>query len=282
MTREKPARLLVYPAWDDPRWLQFAFLLAYDVYALCSPGFSRTPAQFAAAILTAGVMSSAPAFFQGGVVLVPVSGLITAFGLLLLCDSTHLWTYVAIAMTGALSKQLFRVEGRHLFNPSNFGLVMGLLFLSDQMTIVGGRWGGSLGVMAPVAALGAFVAWRAKRLDLAAAYAATYVAGAALRSAIDGTPLIGELAPMTGAAFQLFTFNMITDPMATPETRRGRVVFGVLVGALEAALRHYEVRFAAFYALFVLSGFVPYFRSWFPPAAPEQVWRTRVRSAAGA
>lgn len=276
-------RALIYPGLSDPRWLQVLFLTAFDLYALSAPGFSRVPAQYLAGVGTCVVLDLALLFFYRGLLLLPVSGFISSMGLLLLVDSPFVWPYAAVAALTILSKHLVRADGRHVFNPLNFGVVAGLLFFSGEMTVVAERWGGGNAGMLGVVALGCLVVWRAKRWDLAAAYWATFLAGAWVRSLATGAGLAVLTAPMTGAAFQLFTFFMITDPMTTPETRRGRILFAVALGALDNLLRWQQVSFAPFYALFVLTAFMPLWRRAFPAPVREQVWRPRsVRLPQGA
>ncbi len=68
-------------------------------------------------------------------------------------------------------------------------------------------------------------------------YVACYLVLAALRSALVGTPLAAELAPITGPMYQLFIFFMITDPRTTVHTKRGRIIVVAIVALVEAAIR---------------------------------------------
>lgn len=267
-------KAFTYPGPGDPRWFQIAFLVAFVVYAMNSPTFSRHWTQYAAGAATCMGLELL-LLWRKGVRLVPVSGLITTLGLLLLVDSPSVWPYAAVGAISILSKHFIRVDGRHLFNPLNFGLIVGLLFMSTDVVVQPGRWGGSLEGMAAIVALGVVTVYRAKRLDLSLAWLAAFVLGAFARAALVHKPVAGLLTPMLGASFQLFTFFMITDPMATPETRKGRLVFAAALGALDAVLRYNEVINAPFYALFALSAFLPQFRAAFRPAAPERVWDPR-------
>lgn len=272
----RPARHLIYPGLADPRWLQLMFLLSFDLYALSSPGFSRRPSQFLCGLGTCLLLDATLLYAYRKVLLAPVSGLISSMGLLLLCDSPHLWPYPLVGALAILSKHFLRDAGRHIFNPLNFGMVAGLLFLSGDLTVVAGRWGGGMAGLLAVMGLGALTVWRARRLDLAAAYWLSFLAGAAARSYATGAPLAVLTAPMTGAAFQLFTFFMITDPMTTPETPRGRWLFAVSLGLLDNLLRYHQISHAPFFALFALSGLVPLWRRAQAPARPEKVWRPRL------
>ena len=52
-----------------------------------------------------------------------------------------------------------------------------------------------------------------------------------------GTPLLAELAPITGPMYQLFIFFMVTDPRTTVHTKRGRIIVVAIVALVEAIIR---------------------------------------------
>ncbi len=253
---------LVYPDWRDPRWLQTAFLGSFVVFALSSPSFTRRPAQLAASAVTGLVISVAAAWWRSRTFVLPFSGLISSLGIVLLCNSHFTWPYAAVAAVSLLSRELLRVDGRHVYNPTNFGMTVCLLFLSGWMTTTSSRWGGAPSAMAALGCLGALVVWRANRWDVSASYALGWLGGSWLYAAAAGLPLPAVLAPFTGGSFMLFTFFMVTDPVTTPSTRTRRIVFGLVVGLTENVFRYYQARNAAFYGLFLVTGFVPLFEAW--------------------
>ena len=61
------------------------------------------------------------------------------------------------------------------------------------------------------------------RIPLIVAWVTAFAAQALVRSAIHGTPWNAGLMPMTGFAFILFTFYMITDPATSPAKPRVRL-----------------------------------------------------------
>lgn len=272
------AKELIYPGWDDARWYQTAFLGSFVVYALLAPSFARTPAQFAAGMLVCLSFDFVLAYRNRGILLLPVSGLISSLGLLLICNSPFVWPYMLVALLSVLSKQYLRVDGRHVFNPTNFGLTVGLLFFSGDMTTSPSRWGGSAWGAAALACLGALVAYKGKRLDCAASWVATFLLGAFVRSRITEVPFAILLGPMTGASFVLFTFFMITDPVTTPRSLRSRLAFGTAVGALDAFMRYHRVYNAPFYALFLVSGFTPLLQELFKIGDEASVWKPKTVS----
>src|SRR2546430_16445619 len=73
--------------------------------------------------------------------------------------------------------------------------------------------------------------------EVTLAYVVSYLKLEPAQSALVGTPLAAEVAPITGPMYQLFIFFMITDPRTTVGSRRGRIVVAALVAAAEAAIR---------------------------------------------
>jgi Na+-translocating ferredoxin:NAD+ oxidoreductase RnfD subunit len=90
------------------------------------------------------------------------------------------------------------------------------------------------------------------RLPLIAAWLSGFVAQAALRSLFLDTPFGAGLIPMTGVAFILYTFYMVTDPATTPSGRREQIVFGLSVAAVYGLLMVTHVVFGLFFALSIV------------------------------
>ncbi len=242
------------PKSRDPRWPFLAFSLCFNLYALISPGFHRLPSQWIAAVATAISLDFTLQYFLRDVIILPLSGLLTSLSCVLLCDSPFVWPYAAVSAISIFSKHFLRTpdKARPIFNPSNFGIVTGLLLLGHFMDVVPGRWGGSIWAMAGVAILGFLIATRVKRLTLCLSWLGTFLIIAVLRSLISGWPLITTLAPATGAAFMLVTFFMITDPMTTPSSSFARILFGISLGMIDGVLRYFQVINSPLYALFIL------------------------------
>jgi Na+-translocating ferredoxin:NAD+ oxidoreductase RnfD subunit len=58
---------------------------------------------------------------------------------------------------------------------------------------------------------------------------------------------------MTGVAFILYTFYMVTDPATTPSKPRAQVIFGLAVAAAYAVLMLMHAVFGLFFALTIIS-----------------------------
>ena len=180
------------------------------------------------------------------------SAYITGISVGILIRSPLFWPFALCSLISITSKYTLRAWGRHLWNPSNFG-VCAMLFLAPfAVAPLSIQWGNNLWPMVVIWILGTFTLWRLGRLHIVATYVVSFLVFAVLRSEITGAPLLAEVAPITGPMYQLFTFFMITDPRTTVGTRSGRCFVALGVAAVEAVLRLGEVIYAPFYALFLV------------------------------
>lgn len=182
-----------------------------------------------------------------------------AVAMLLYSGDRVLPTMFAAAVAIA-SKATFRVavQGRmrHFLNPSNFGITVTLLMFPWVSIAPPYHFtenlppAGSLILPAIICVSGTFINLRfTGRLPLILGWWTGFVAQAALRNVFLGTPLLGALNPMTGVAFILFSFYMISDPATTPFSARNQVFFGLAVAGAYGLLVYLHVAFDLFFAL---------------------------------
>lgn len=179
---------------------------------------------------------------------------------MLLLPNEHIWPVVFAVTVAIGSKYLFRAPVgnglRHFLNPSNTGITATLLAYSwisisppymFTESLVGWQdW--ILPVV--IVASGSFLnATLTKRIPLILGWLGAFVLQAVGRAALFGTPLLAGLTPMTGVAFLLFTFYMVTDPATTPSNAKRQVAFGAAVALLYGVLMRTHVVFALFFAL---------------------------------
>ncbi len=220
--------------------------------------FNRDPVDLAAALVTACVLDFILSLIVLRQVSLPLSAYITGLSIAILLESNDWRIYAVASVWGVLSKYLLRDSRRHFFNPSNFAIVMILLFSHGAATVApGSQWGADYRVAAVIIALGLMMMRRVNRLDLALAWMGGYVFLGLVRMALGQGGLIFALGPMTGAEFALFTFSMMPDPKASPPTRRGRIVWGLSIALLDGMLRYLEIRYSMFYALFLHTALLP-------------------------
>ena len=182
----------------------------------------------------------------------PASAYITGISVGILIRSLALWPYALCAAISILSKYVLRVKGRHLWNPSNFGICAMLFVAGDQVASLSIQWGNNLWPMVVIWLLGSIIIWRLKRFHITGTYVACFIVFAFLRSFVTGSPWQSEIAPITGPMYQLFIFFMITDPKTTVRSKVGQCVVVVAVALVETALRLYQNVYAPYYALFIV------------------------------
>jgi hypothetical protein len=230
-----------------------------------------------------------PAFSGGGRALIDflLSAHISALAVaMLLYANDRLWV-VAFATAVAIgSKVLFRQParsgaGRHFYNPSNFGITVTLLLFSwvgiappYQFTENLDRIGDWL-LPTVIICSGTFLNYRfTKRLPLIGAWLIGFVLQAAVRSLLFDVPLVAGLLPMTGVAFILYTFYMVTDPATTPKGVLQQIVFGLSVAAVYGVLMTVHVVFGLFFSLSIvctIRGIFLYAQSWETNMAQEPI-----------
>lgn len=158
----------------------------------------------------------------------PRSALISGLSLCLLVR-TGSWPLAALtAFLAIASKFLVRLHGKHLFNPTNFAIVAVLLSTSG-VWVSPGQWGSAAFLAFLLACLGGLVVNRAGRSDVSLAFACSYASILFGRALWLGQPTAIPLHQLTSGALLIFTFFMISDPKTTPDSRAGRLVFGLLV-----------------------------------------------------
>ncbi len=225
------------PRLRDPRLYQIAVLASLLLYGVVHLDFEVSVLQAAILLGTALLTQAActrlwhlPAFD-------PRSALISGLSLCLLLRTSSLFLAVVAAVITIASKFVIRHRGKHVFNPTNFGIVV-LLLLTDRVWVSPGQWGSVAFFSFLMACLGGLVVHRAARSDVTWAFLGFYLAVLFGRALWLGQPLTIPLHQLESGAFLLFTFFMISDPRTTPDARAGRILFALLV-ALGAGFVHF-------------------------------------------
>lgn len=180
------------------------------------------------------------------------SAYISGISIGMLVRSPAVWPYALCSAISITSKYVLRVDGRHIWNPSNFGIVAMLVLASDTVASLSVQWGNTLLPMVVVWCFGSVIIHSLGRFHITATYVASFLLFAAVRAAMTGHPFLSEAAPITGPMYQLYIFFMITDPKTTVRSFRGQCVVAFLVAAAEAVFRLLQFVHAPYYALFVV------------------------------
>jgi enediyne biosynthesis protein E5 len=170
----------------------------------------------------------------------------------MLIRSPAFWPFALCSALSIVSKYVIRVQGRHIFNPSNFGVVAMLVLAADQVASLSIQWGNTLLPMVVVWMFGSVILYILGRLPITLTYVLSFVFFAVIRAVVTGHPFLGEVAPITGPMYQLYIFFMITDPKTTVHPKWAQCLVAFLVAAVEAVFRLIEFVHAPYYALFVV------------------------------
>lgn len=180
------------------------------------------------------------------------SAYISGISIGILIRSPYLWPFAVGSMISITSKYVLRYRGQHLWNPSNFGIVMMLLLAPQSMAVLSIQWGNNIWAMLIIWFIGSISIYRLRRFHICLTYVLSFLAFALIRSWITGDPYIAEVSPITGPMYQLFVFFMITDPKTTVKSYWGQILVAVLIALLEMVFRLNEAVYAPFYALFII------------------------------
>jgi Na+-translocating ferredoxin:NAD+ oxidoreductase RnfD subunit len=223
----------------DPRYLvsfliTLILVLGEAFYGILG-GYERLAITLGVCVVTEVVLS----WLIRGKVVALQSAYVTGLSLALLLkpQAGLLWPFALGAFLAITSKYVLALRGRHLWNPSNFAISLLLVLAPSRIALLSHQWGNHLATNVVIWAFGLLIASRVKVLHVTLTYVGCYLLLAALRSGIVGTPLVAELAPITGPMYQLFIFFMVTDPRTTVHTKRGRIIVVAIVALVEAIIR---------------------------------------------
>ena len=180
------------------------------------------------------------------------SAYITGISVGILIRSPAFWPFALCSLISITSKYVLRVKGRHVWNPSNFGVSVLLFLAGDIVASLSIQWGNFLLPMIVIWALGSVIIWRLRRFHITGTYVVSFLLFAFLRAWMTGNPWQSEIAPITGPEYQLFIFFMITDPKTTVRGKMGQCLVAFSVAAVEMVMRLNQVVYAPFYALFLV------------------------------
>jgi Na+-transporting NADH:ubiquinone oxidoreductase subunit NqrB len=131
---------VLLPTLRDPRLHLATVIVSLQVLGQTAFGFQLSIAQILVSLLTCAVLEVAIVFRRETVLMWPASALLTGNGVafvLRVPGTEHgdwwslrgWWIFAGTAAVALLSKYVIVFRGRHVFNPSNFGLVLCFLLL---------------------------------------------------------------------------------------------------------------------------------------------------------
>jgi enediyne biosynthesis protein E5 len=180
------------------------------------------------------------------------SPLVTGLSLSLLLRANDPWLPALAGVIAIASKFALRIDGKHVWNPAGFAIVV--LLLTSNVWISPGQWGASVWFASLLVFLAILVLHASQRSDIALFFLGSHAALLLARAYWLGDPFAIPVHQLQSGSLLIFTFFMISDPRTTPDSRLGRFLFA----AAAALLGHYlaffmQMRPALYVALILLS-----------------------------
>jgi hypothetical protein len=254
---------VLLPSVRDPRLHLAGVIVTLQVLGQTAFGFDLSIAQILLSLATCAILEVSIAFFRQRVIMWPASALLTGNGvafILRVPGTEHgdwwslrgWWLFVGAAAVGLLSKYLITFRGRHIFNPSNAGLVPVFLIFGPERADPLAFWWGPMSVWLALALVlilggGLAILTRLHLLGIAVVFWLTFAVGLGVVVAAGHEMTAAwHVGPMTGwelwrtlvtsPEILVFLFFMITDPRTIPTSSGGRRAYAVAVGFLAALL----------------------------------------------
>lgn len=207
-----------------------------------------------------------------------LSAVVTCFGLSILLRADSLWVHPLIAAIAIGSKLVIRVNGKHLYNPANLGVICGLTLLPGAW-ISPGQWGHDLAAAVWFVVLGAVVTSRARRWDISWTFVSIFLGMVLLRVLWLGQNPAVFWHQLGNGALLLFTFFMISDPMTIPNHRYARFIYALIVASVAIYWQYGMFKpNALVWSLFFCTLLVPLLDRLFPAQKFEWVPQTKPAS----
>ena len=254
---------VLLPTIRDPRLHLAAIIVTLQVLGQVAFDFQLSIAQVLVSLVVAGVLEFGLTFWRQHVIMWPASALLTGNGVafvLRVPGTEHgdwwsmkgWWIFAGTSAVALLSKYVIRVRSSHVFNPSNFGLVLCFLLLGAERADPLALWWGPLSPALVVALVlivvgGFLILRRLHLLQIAVGFWLAFAAGIGVLAASGHTMTAAwHVGPIEGAQFWwllvsspeilVFLFFMITDPKTTPSSNTGRRAYAIGVGLLATLL----------------------------------------------
>ena len=236
MSTERSALILARFFLADPRHYQIAVLASLLIYGAGWLAFDVNSRQIFILLGSVLMVQYFCTTFLASSRFDPRSPLISGLSLCLLLRTNSELLLIVTAMVTIAGKFALQWRGKHIFNPTDFGIVA-MLALSDEVWVSPAQWGSKFYFGFLMACLGGMVVHRAMRSDVSYAFVASYAAILFGRALWLGDPWAIPVKQLQSGALLLFTFFMISDPKTTPDSRAGRMLFAILVASGAACIQ---------------------------------------------
>lgn len=280
---------VIPPSRRDARLKLSAVVMSLHVLGQTLLDFKVSIAQIAISIAFCATIDGAVMWRRQRVLAWPASGMLTGSSVALILRASGTehgdwWSlrgihfFLLAGLVSLLSKHLIRPHGRHLFNPSNVGIVWALLVIGPNHVFPQYLWWGPNDVGVALAygvilAGGAWILPKVRMVEMAASFLAVFGVLVAVLAATGASFIaIWHEGEITGLSYWanvvvspevlVFVFFMMSDPQTAPPSRSGRIAYGagtalVAAGLLSFQPTEFGVKVAILASLTVTCALVP-------------------------
>jgi enediyne biosynthesis protein E5 len=254
------------PKLRDARYFQMAFQLIFLSYGIFFLQWKAEWIEYSLYIGTGLLMQWAADSITTKKIISPLhwhsggwkSALVSCFSLCLLLKTNHWYICILAAALTVLSKYIIRYKGKHIFNPSAFGIVATVL-LTKEAWLSPAQWGSGAVIFFAVCCLGLIVVTKVQKLDITLAFLITFGGLLLLRQLVylNWSVDVFVQSISTGSLL-LFSFFMISDPKTAPNHAIARIMWAVLIAAIAFYLSAFKwMNSTPIYVLVFAAPFVP-------------------------
>lgn len=241
-------------ALKDARHFQILYLGLFIIYGISFLRWDLAPWRIGLIITTVLVTQMLFVAWKGGSLSSWKSALITGLGLSILMRANEPMTLVLGAFLAIAIKFIITHQGKHIFNPANFGIVAVMLITGDAW-VSPGQWGSSVVLVYFIGAAALMVLLKVGRIDTSLMFIGTVFFLEYLRTIVylgwDWDVLFHKFS---SGSFLLFSFFMITDPVTTPKNFWARMIWACSIGVLSFILTQwFFIHTAPIWALVIIS-----------------------------
>ena len=197
---------------------------------------------------------------------IPYSAAITALGVVLMVGWIAWYIPYVIIALALLQKKFLKIDNKHIFNPSNFAVIVAMALFYPKAAPIMGELGKNSFVILIVLALGALILFRVNRLIISISFIIFYT--------ILEYLIIGNSDPMWhfdefivkfySTSFIVYVTFMLTDPITTPNSTKLQIAFAFIVASIAALLDYFSGMYVRnlFISLFITTLiFIPFYRT---------------------
>lgn len=242
----------------DARFYQIVYLSVFLIYGVQSLHWDFNPLIVGSIITTALCTQMLACFIFKKPFDALKSAAISSLGLSILLKTQYWQVAVLAAFIAIASKYIIRINGKHVFNPANIGLVL-TIYITKLAWVSPGQWGSSLIVLYFIFAAGSILLLKVGRMDTGLVFFFTYAFLQFCYSSLYlGWPIDFTIHKLSNGALLLYSFFMITDPSTTPNHKKVRVLWSISIACLAFYFAEFKyMNGAPVKALFLVSMATP-------------------------